>query len=186
MGGIMTTQVGPTIPAGSALAPYTAANGDNVLPGCFGVSHGSGIVSELIRHATSSWAGHAFIYVGDGQIVEGIPPLARVASANSHPHAVWNARETLTDQQRDAIILRAQALVGCPYDYPAYIGFALETLKIRTGRELDPVFHDDKWRVCSALVADCYAFAGIHIEASLKDPNLVSPADLYDRIAHQA
>jgi uncharacterized protein YycO len=186
MGGIMTTQVGPPTPEGSALAPYTAANGDNVLPGCFGVSHGSGIVSELIRHATSSWAGHAFIYVGDGQIVEGIPPLARVASANSHPHAVWNAREALTDEQRDAIILRAQALVGCPYDYPAYIGFALETLKIRTGRELDPVFHDDKWRVCSALVADCYAFAGIHIEASLKDPNLVSPADLYDRIAHEA
>jgi len=48
----------PVSPAGSTLAPYTAANGDVVLPGCYGVSHGSGITGELIRHATESWAGH--------------------------------------------------------------------------------------------------------------------------------
>jgi uncharacterized protein YycO len=182
----MTVTDIPASPAGSTLAPYKAANGDLVLPGCYGVSHGAGITGELIRHATESWAGHAFVYVGNGQIIEAAPPYARIASAASHTDAVWNVRYPLTDARRDAIVARAHALVGTPYDYPAYIGFALEVLKIRSGTELDPVFRQDHWRVCSALVADCYAFAGLHIEAGLKYPNLISPADLYNLIAQEA
>ena len=176
----------PVSPAGSTLAPYTAANGDVVLPGCFGVSHGSGITGELIRHATESWAGHAFVYVGNGQIIEAAPPVAKVSSAASHPDAVWNVRYPLANDQRDAIVARAHALVGTPYDYPAYVGFALEVLKIRSGTELNPVFREDHWRVCSALVADCYTYAGLHLEAGLEYPNLISPADLYNIIAHEA
>lgn len=175
----------PAAPARPMLAPYIAANGDQVLPGCFGVSHGAGITGELIRHATESWAGHAFVYVGNGQIVEAAPPAARVSPAASHPDAVWNVRFPLTAAQRDKICARARALVGCPYDYPAYVGFALKVLKIRSGAELDPVFKADHWRVSSALVADCYAHAGIRL-AGLKDPNLISPADLYNIIARQA
>ncbi len=102
----------------STLAPYKAANGDIVLPGSYGVSHGAGITGELIRHATESWAGHAFVYIGNNQIVEGAPPVARIASAASHTDAVWNVRYPLTDDQRDKICARAHALVGCPYDYP--------------------------------------------------------------------
>jgi uncharacterized protein YycO len=171
---------------GSSLAPYKAVNGDTVLPGTYGVSHGSGITGELIRHATESWAGHAFVYVGNGQIIEAEPPCARVSAADSHPDAVWDVREPLTSTQRDMIVARAHALVGCPYDYPAYIGFALELLKITNGQELDPVFRDDHWRVCSALVADCYSYAGIDLTAGLKYPNLISPADLYNRIAQES
>jgi uncharacterized protein YycO len=181
----MAVTAAPVLPAMSTLAPYIAANGDQVLPGCFGVSHGAGITGELIRHATESWAGHAFVYVGNGQIVEAAPPAARVSPAASHPDAVWNARFPLTGAQRDKICARARALVGCPYDYPAYVGFALKLLKISNGTELDPVFKADHWRVCSALVADCYAYAGINL-AGLKDPNLISPADLYNIIARQA
>jgi uncharacterized protein YycO len=176
----------PASPAGSTLASYTALNGDIVLPGTYGVSHGSGITGELIRHATESWAGHAFVYVGNGQIIEAMPPVARVSAADTHPDAVWNVRYPLTSAQRDAIVARAHALVGCPYDYPAYVGFALEVLKLRDGQELDPVFREDHWRVCSALVADCYAYAGQNVEQGLQYPNLISPADLYDRIAQES
>jgi hypothetical protein len=154
-------------------------------PGNYGVSHGSGMVGELIRHATESWAGHAFVYIGGGMIIEAAPPATRIAPAASHLDAVWNLGEPLTQAQRDAIVARAHALLGVPYDYPAYIGFALETLKLRTAQQLDPVFKQDHWRVCSADVADEYAFAGIDLTAGLKVPNLVSPADLYNRIAHQ-
>ena len=175
----------PVSPAGSTLAPYTAANGDLVLPGSYGVSHGSGITGELIRHATESWAGHAFVYVGNGQIIEAMPPVARVSAAASHPDAVWNVHYPLTDAQRDAIVARAHALVGCTYDYPAYVGFALEVLKLANGQELDPVFRQDHWRVCSALVADCYTYAGQNLEQGLTYPNLISPADLYNMIARQ-
>ena len=176
----------PVSPAGSTLAPYTAANGDIVLPGSYGVSHGSGITGELIRHATESWAGHAFVYVGNGQIIEAMPPVARVSAAASHPDAVWNVRYPLTDAQRDRICARARALAGRPYDYPAYTGFALKVLKIGDGAELDPVFKADHWRVCSALVADCYAYAGIRLETGRKAPRPISPAVLYDLIARQA
>jgi uncharacterized protein YycO len=169
----------------SDLASFTAHNGDIVRPGSYGVSHGSGITGELIRHATESWAGHAFVYIGDGQIVQAEPPHALVSPAASHPDAVWNVRDELTDEQREAIVARAHALVGCPYDFPAYIGFALEVLKIRNGQELDPVFREDHWRVCSALVADCYEYAGQPLDKDLPYPNLISPADLYNRIAQQ-
>jgi len=154
-------------------------------PGAFGVSHGSGMVGELIRHATESWAGHAFIYVGQGMIIEGAPPATRLAPAASHDDAVWNLGEKLTDTQRAAIVARAHALVGRPYDYGAYIGFALEVLGLKSGKELAPVFRRDTWRVCSADVADAYAFAGIDLTAGLKYPNLVSPADLLNRIVAQ-
>lgn len=161
-------------------------------PGDYGVSHGSGMIGELIRTATQSWAGHAFLYVGNGLIIEAAPPATRISSVHSHPDAVWNTEEPKTDAQRAAIIARGHALLGTPYDYPAYIAFALMCLHIRTGQELDPVFARDQWRVCSADVADEYHFAGIDVEQALKTaglpfvPNLISPANLYDRIAHRA
>ena len=158
---------------------------DGPLPGAYGVSHGAGMVGQLIRHATESWAGHAFIFIGGGMIIEGAPPATRLAPAASHPDAVWNLGEQLTAAQRTMIVARAHALVGEPYDYWAYVGFGLEVLGLRTGKELEPVFKRDKWRVCSAIVADCYAFAGIDLTAGLGYPNLVSPADLYNRIAAQ-
>ncbi len=153
----MTVTDIPVSPAGSTLAPYTAANGDIIQPGCYGVSHGSGITGELIRHATESWAGHAFVYIGNGQIVEGEPPVAKVSPADSHPDAVWNTHDPLTDPQRDSIVARAHALVGCPYDYAAYVGFALEVLKLANGTELDPVFKQDQWRACSAACSSSRA-----------------------------
>jgi hypothetical protein len=170
----MTVTAVPVLAARPRLAPFTAANGDKVLPGCYGVSHGGGITGELIRHATGSWAGHAFIYIGNGQIIEAAPPVVRVVPAASHPDAVWNVRYPLTNAQRDRICARARTLAGRPYDYPAYTGFALKVLKIGDGAELDPVFKADHWRVCSALVADCYAHAGIRLAAGLKDPSLIS------------
>lgn len=158
---------------------------DVPLPGNYGVSHGSGMAGELIRHATESWAGHAFVYVGDGMIVEAAPPVTRLAPAASHNDAIWNLKELLTDEQRKAIVARAHALVGTPYDYPAYIGFALEVLKLRDGKQLAQYFKQDRWRVCSADVADEYGFAKIDLLAGLDYPNLISPANLLNRIIRQ-
>jgi hypothetical protein len=168
----MTVTALPVLPAASRLVPYISASGDTVLPGSYGVSHAGGITGELIRHATEAWAGHAFVYIGNGKIIEAVPPAARVAPVASHPDAVWNVRFPLTDAQRYRICARAHALVGRPYDYPAYVGFALKVLKVRDGAELDPVFKADHWRVSSELVTDCYAHAGIRLTL----PSLARPA----------
>lgn len=184
MSGGMTTPLALTLPD---LVPTSAVLPGTLQPGCYGVSHGSGIVGELIRHATESWAGHAFVYVGQGMIVEGAAPVTRLAPAAAHPDAVWNLNEQLTPAERLGIVARAHALVGTPYDYPAYIGFALEVLHLASGTSLAPVFRHDTWRVCSADVADCYLRgASIDVTAGLRYPNLVSPGDLYNRIVRQS
>jgi len=175
-------------------------------PGDYGCSHGSGMVGELIRHATDSWAGHAFVYIGNHMIIEAAPPATRISPVSSHPDAVYNTDEPKTDQQRGLIIARAHALLGTPYDYPAYIAFAMMCLKLRTEQQVDPLFVHDHWRVCSADVADEYAHAGIDVRAGMDGhplarlvagavlagqapaslvPNLIAPALLYDRIAQR-
>ena len=163
---------------GARMIPYIAASGDEVLPGCYGLSDGGGITGDLIRHATGARACHAFIYIGNGQVVEAAPPAVRVVPAASHHGAIWNVRCPLPAAQRARICARALALVGRPYDYPAYTGFALRVLKVRDGAELDPVFKADHWQVCSTLVADCYAYAGVRLQPGLRDLSLSGPAGL--------
>src|SRR5215831_5123456 len=121
-------------PGGPVTAPMSVAT-PGPQPGNYFVSHGGGLVGELIRHATESWAGHAGILVSPGVIVEGAPPATRLAAASSHPDAIWNLHEPLTPAQRDKIVARARALVGTPYDFPAYAGFTLEVLKLASGQE---------------------------------------------------
>jgi hypothetical protein len=153
--------------------------------GIYGLTHGGGITGELIRHATESWAGHAFIYVGNGMIVEGVAPRAQMVPASKYDDTIWAYQMPITPEEQVKAGDRAHALIGDPYDYPAYIGFALEVLKLKSGTQLDPVFKGDTWRVCSALVYDCLSYAGVTFDWSdLYDTdkwpadNLVSPAML--------
>lgn len=174
-------------------------------PGVFGVSHGGGLGGEIIRHATGSWAGHAFLYLGNGQLVEGQPPAARILPADTYDDAIWAYRmwdqlerqggwtDVAVREAQARIVARGHALVGCSYDWPAYVGFALEVLKLRDQAELDPAFAHDTWRVCSALVADALAFGGVPLRFVPEDgpglaknpdakaampPNLVAPGML--------
>ena len=179
------------VPAAPGSLPVSAIGHPDI--GNYGVSHGSGVVGELIRSATQSWAGHAFVYIGNGMIIEASPPATRISPAASHPDAVWNIAEPLTAEQRGKIVARAHALLGRPYDYRAYIAFGLMCLHIRTGSELSPLFAQDTDRVCSADVADEYRFGGIDVTKGMGDSyghllavNLIPPALLYDRIAQQA
>lgn len=175
-------------------------------PGVFGVSHGGGVAGELIRAATGSWAGHAFLYLGNGQIVSGEPPRAVVKPADSYPDAIWawrmwdnmavtgltwNAAQIAS--ARDTVVARGFSLVGTAYDFLAYAGFAAEVLHLRTESQLTPDFQSDKWRVCSALVADALTTGGVPLNFVPEDgpglvradsvkvkmpPNLVAPGML--------
>ena len=122
-----------------------------------------------------------------------MPPSTQISPANKYDDAIWAYKMPLGSVTLTAasvaqmkIIERAHALVGTPYDYPAYIGFALEILNLRNGTQLDAVFRRDNWRVCSADVDDCYQFAQIPLDWSKislnpgQAPNLVSPAMLLD------
>lgn len=176
---------------------------DQLRPGTFGVSHGSGLAAEMIRHATGSWAGHAFLYLGNGMLVQGQPPVAALAAAGSHDDAIWAWRmwdwlrtrgwddEKITATQQ-LVAGRGHGLAGCRYDFEAYAGFALEVVNLRNSTQLAPYFTHDSYRVCSALVYDAEQFGGVPMdfvpadgpgltgtsERRVLPPNLVAPGML--------
>jgi len=156
-------------------------------PGIFGVSHGSGLGGMVIRDATGSWAGHAFLYLGNGMMVEGAPPEARIVPAGKYDDAIWAWRmwdelKTARGWTDDAgtaaqlaVVARGHGLVGTGYDWPAYIGFAAEVAHLRNGVQLDPAFSHDSYRVCSALVADAEEFGGVPLNFVPEDgPGLIA------------
>jgi hypothetical protein len=178
---------------------------DQLQAGVFGISNGSGIAGEIIRHATGSEAGHAFLYLGKNKIIQGQPPRAVVSPVESQPAALWawkmwdqlqrvegwSNKEVLIAQA--AVVARGRAEEECLYDYAAYAGFALEVLHLRTGKDLADEFKGDKAGVCSALVysslmagkvpmnfipSDGPGMFGNNAEKVSMPPNLVAPGML--------
>lgn len=175
-------------------------------PGVFGVSHGGGMAGELIRSATGSWAGHAFLYLGNGVLVSGQPPKAVQEPADTYPDAIWawqmwdklQASGTGWGSDRISVAMaaaaaRGRALVGESYDWPAYVAFAAEVLHLRNEEQLAGYFAHDPLRVCSGLVADALGTAGVPLDFDSEDgpglmkdpgtkvtmpPNLVAPGML--------
>lgn len=156
-------------------------------PGIFGVSHGSGVSGMIIRDATGSWAGHAFMYLGNGQIVQGMPPVANMVPATTYDDAIWawhmwdqlqqvngwTPEQVLAAQAK--VTGRGHALVGTTYDFAAYAGFAAEVLHLRNEQQLAPFFQHDDYRVCSALVDDAETFGGVPMDFVPEDgPGLTS------------
>lgn len=159
-------------------------------PGTYGLSHGGGTAGELIRTATQSSVGHAFLYLGDGLIVQGQPPQSATAPADSHTDAIWAHR--MWDQLRDGqgwtydqaaeaqakVVARGRQLIGVAYDFEAYGAFTLMVLHIRNVNQLAALFHRNAWRVCSALVYDAVTFGGVPMEFVPSDgPGLTSDPD---------
>lgn len=177
---------------------------DQLKPGVFGVSHGGGVAGELIRSATGSWAGHAYLYLGNGQIVSGQPSKAVLEPADTYSDAIWAWRMwdqlqasgwgyTQVTGSQVTVAARGRAEVGTLYDFAAYAGFAAEVLHLRTESQLTPDFAHDNWRVCSALVADALTAGGVPLDFVPEDgpglvradsvkakmpPNLVAPGML--------
>jgi hypothetical protein len=173
-------------------------------PGVFGVSHGTGLAGMIIRDATGSWAGHAFMYLGDGKIISGRPERAVILPADTFSDAIWAWRmwdqlkaSGWTDAQvahgQQLVVARGQAEDGVRYDWAAYPAFAAEVLHLRTSQEIAPWFSADRARVCSAVVDDAETTGGVPMNFVPEDgpgliarpgksivlpPNLVAPGML--------
>ena len=155
-------------------------------PGTFGVSHGGGVPGIIIRTATQSEAGHAFLYLGQDVLVQGQPKVAAVAPADSHSDAIWAHRmwdqlqaelgwsNTQVAIAQANVVKRGRELIGTPYDFGAYLGFELEVLHLRNEQQLSPDYQHDNYRVCSALVADALRAGGVPLDFVPSDgPGLV-------------
>jgi len=161
--------------------------------GDFGVAAtGNQLVSRLIRWDTSSPVNHAFVYIGDGMIVEARPGGAAVALASNYSNVTWSTGVIqLSIQQRGAIKTAALADRGVGYGYLDIAAIAFVQKRWHDGK-FDPGGRFSRWcerrisnmhyLICSQLVDQCYQAAGVHLFTDGRPAGLVSPGDLYTLI----
>lgn len=156
------------------------------MPGDFAVTTVKGQVGFLIslgeRLLGSRWGhwDHAFVYVGDGQLVEAEPGGARLAGLDEYQGRplLWSTgRVELTDEQRASIVAAARARIGTPYSALDYLAIAAHRFHLPIPG-LRKYIASTGHEICSALVDRVYADAGVHLYADGRWEGYVTPADL--------
>jgi uncharacterized protein YycO len=156
------------------------------LPGDFAVTSIVGPVGFLI--SVGEWLNgsrfghwdHAFVYVGDGQLVEAEPGGARLAGLDEYagrPMAWSTGKVALTDQQRAAIVAAARSFIGVPYSAADYLALALWHFHVRIPWARR-VMASRSRLICSQLCDASYEAAGVHLFADGREPGDVTPAEL--------
>lgn len=162
------------------------------LPGDFGLCRIPGGVGLLIRFGQWLTGGglacyeHAFVYVGDGRIVEAEPGGAREADLAEYAGQtiLWSTgRIPLTDVQRQAIVSAARRYIGVPYSFLDYVAIAAHRWHLPGGRWLRRYVATTRHMLCSQLVDAAYADAGVQLFPDGRWPGWVRPSDLASLIA---
>jgi hypothetical protein len=127
---------------------------------------------------------HAFIYIGDGKIVEAQPKGAAISSLAKYNlnKVVWST-DALLDSQRQAVVAKALSLVGKPYGFLDIFAQALVRFGFRNVWLWHQVEREDRY-ICSQLVATCGEAAdAITWLCGEDNAALVTPAQLAKRLA---
>ena len=159
----------------------------DVRPGDFGLVRIEGGVGRAVRVGQMLLGDgfadfeHAFVYVGDGRIVEAQPGGARetgLADYEGRP-IVWSTGKVpVTDEQRAAIVAAAYSCRGVPYSFADYVSLTLARFHVRVPF-VRRFVADTGHMICSQLVDQCYQDAGVHLFADRRWPGDVTPGDLY-------
>lgn len=155
-------------------------------PGDFGLVSIAGGVGKLIRFG--QWLNgdgfhdyeHAFIYIGDGKIVEAEPGGACISDLSEYDGRVilWSTGLIpLTDVQRKGIVETAIQWVGTPYSFLDYLAIGMYRLGITAFGISDRVI-SSQHMICSQLVAQDYEVHGSPLTEY--PPYLVTPGRLTD------
>lgn len=161
------------------------------LVGDFGLVHRANgkwldqVAQHLIEWGTDSPYCHAFVYVGNGQIVEAVRHV-QVAPASNYSDIQWSTGRlgpdlTPTDAQRQLIARAAMSFVGQSYNALDIVAIALE--QARLGHVVDgdewwvKRLSDDHMQICSQLVVNSWRLASLDL-APGRLSGLVSPGDL--------
>ena len=161
------------------------------LPGDYGLVHSAGkgwldtAAERLIEFGTNSEYCHAFVYVGNGRIVEAIRHVT-VSPVTDYPDAVWSTGRlapgfTPTPLERQLIVKAAMSYVGQAYNILDIAAIALA--QARAGHVVDgdewwvKRLSDDHMSICSQLVVNAYRASGIDLFPG-RLSGLISPGDL--------
>lgn len=153
--------------------------------GQFGVVKTNGIFGKLIRIGTLSRWNHAFIYVGDGKIIEANPRGVEVSDVSKYPVIAWNKHQELSESERQTIAQSALATVGKSYSFLtiALLAFRILGVRIFSNTWVIAKLAMKEGYICSELVAECYDKAGIVIVN--KRDYLTVPGDLAEVLVYQ-
>ena len=150
--------------------------------------------------------GRQTLAADDGWGSEGSGTTGGAAADAEHVHTVTSWAEFKAALAADGTapkIIKVKGVIdpvaeGCAsfaapgYDFAAYLGFTAEILHLRNATQLAADFGPDRWRVCSALVADALEAGGVPLDFVPEDgpsvfgsnsravmpPNLVAPGML--------
>ena len=153
--------------------------------GDYGVVKTGGFFGKLIRLGTIARWNHAFIYIGGNQIIEATPRGVVLSPVSDYPNIGWNKHEELNEEQRIKIHDFAMTTVGKPYNFIVIASLVLRILGFRllaNTRLLHKLAQHDGF-ICSELVAEAYAKAGIILVN--KPVDQVTPGDLAERLIYQ-
>lgn len=131
---------------------------------------------------------HAALYKGDGTVIEAEPGGARerpLSDYTGRPQFWSTGILQLTDTQRMLIVnaavgyTKANGGKGVPYSFLDYDALAAHRLGIPVPG-LQRYIASTGHMICSQLVDQCYADAGVHLFTDDRWPGYVTPGDLYD------
>lgn len=136
--------------------------------GDIGLVRITGLTGKLVSFGqrligSGSYFTHAFVYVGNGMVVQVQPGGAEIVSL---AEAVGNRRVAyssilLSVARREAIADYAKALEGTPYSFLDYAAIGMRRL-LRSSL-LERFVGDSRHMICSQLADEAYAQAGIHL-----------------------
>ena len=140
---------------------------------------------KLIEWGTESPYAHAFVYVGNGRIVEAIRHVA-VSPVTDYTDITWSTGRlgpqfTPTPLERQLIVRAAMSYVGEAYNILDIAAIALA--QSRTGHMIDgdewiaKRLSDDHMQICSQLCVNAYRASGIDLFPG-RLSGLISPGDL--------
>ncbi|NUP47567.1 MAG: hypothetical protein HOW97_09695 [Catenulispora sp.] len=156
------------------------------LPGDFGLCRITGPVGVLIRLGQFLAGGgdadyeHAFVYVGDGRIVEAQPGGARETEMSEYADRpiLWSTGKVLlTNARRQAVVAAARSLIGTPYSAVDYLAIAAHRLHLPLPG-LRRYVASSGHMICSQLVDAAYQRAGVQLYADGRWDGYVTPASL--------
>lgn len=152
-------------------------------PGDFGLCRiggavGLGVSAGQRAIGSGSYFTHAFIYVGNGEVIQAQPGGAKrvlLAEALDGRKRVAFSDFPLNGSQRSNILRAAVSFLGTPYSFLDYLAIA-EARMLRSDR-LERYVGDTGHMICSQLVDECYRRAGIELFPG-RIPGDVAPGDL--------
>lgn len=153
--------------------------------GDFAVVSASGLAGKFV-HVLQWLAGsgkysqyqHAFVYIGDGKILQAEPFRARITPMTVHAKTLWSTGIiTIPDDARAKVPELARAMEGTPYSLLDYLAIAAHRLHIPAPR-LQAFISATGHEQCAQLTDEFEKRLGVHLYADERWEGDVMPADL--------